>query len=209
MRARPNYLRERDKNAQKNKRLAEGRGASHGRFPKEKRRIYTEFTRPDPAPIANYFVACGGSSAVDHRGVARSSPANDNLPSPLGFAQAALPKPRACNHLSTFTLSKAGIASTLRPSSWRSPCSWRLAEQRGKSVHRSAVLCRPSQREFSRRAQKISPAQAGPSQREETPPVQGQFQDIRVGRACYGQLKLAPSCDFWDTVLKRPYVQLP
>src|SRR5262245_29074289 len=58
-------------------------------------------------------------------------------------------------------------------------------------------------REFSRRAQKISPAQAGPSQREETRPVQGQFQDIRVGCACYGQLKLAPPCDFWDTVLKR------
>src|SRR5262245_13996501 len=73
-----------------------------------------------------------------------------------------------------------------------------------KNVHRSALFCVTiCGREFSRRAQKISPAQAGPSQREETPPVQGQFQDTRVGCACYGQLKLAPPCDFWDTVFKR------
>jgi len=77
----------------------------------------------------------------------------------------------------------------------------------------SVQLCRPvapqAASEFSRRAQKISPAEAGPSQREETPPVQGQFQDIRVGCACYGQLNLAAACDFWDTVLKRAPVLLP
>src|SRR5262249_27212143 len=33
-------------NRPKNKRLAGGRGASHGRFPKEKRCIYTKFMRP-------------------------------------------------------------------------------------------------------------------------------------------------------------------
>ena len=49
---------------------------------------------------------------------------------------------------------------------------------------------------FYRRAQKISPAHAGPSQREETPPVQGRVQNNRVGCTFYGQLKLAVSCDF-------------
>src|SRR5436853_5019616 len=55
-------------------------------------------------------------------------------------------------------------------------------------------------RDFYGRAQKISPARAGPSQREETPPVQGHPQNIRVGCACYGQLQLAPACAFWNTV---------
>jgi hypothetical protein len=55
-------------------------------------------------------------------------------------------------------------------------------------------------RDFYGRAQKISPARAGPSQREETPPVQGHLQNIRVGWGCHGQLQLAPARDFWDTV---------
>jgi hypothetical protein len=65
-----NDLGEHGRNVQKTNASPRGRGASHGRFPKEKRHIYTEFTPPDLAPIANYFVACGESPAVNHKSVA-------------------------------------------------------------------------------------------------------------------------------------------
>jgi hypothetical protein len=68
-----------------------------------------------------------------------------------------------------------------------------------------AILVPRVTRDFYRRAQKISPARAGPSQREETPPVQGHPQNIRVGCACHGQLQLAPARDFWDTVFETAF----
>jgi hypothetical protein len=207
-RGRPNYLRIGQKTPRKNKRLAKRRGASHGRFPKEKRHVYTEFMLPDPAPIANYFVAC-----ADHQRLTTTTSRCSPFPTAAGVHRSLTGQgddvdvrtlsrtPPSHSPSTHFEITRPRLHAPFRPQDCFHCC---LAEHRRKSVHRSALFCVARYgREFSRRAQKISPAQAGPSQREETPPVQGHSKDIRVGCACYGQLKLASPCDFWDTVLKR------
>jgi hypothetical protein len=197
-------------NVQKTNASPRGRGAKSWEVSQREATYLYRIYAPDLAPIANYFVACGGSPAVNHKSVAPPPPTSPTSGSGCGPTKLRFPSALTLRNPCTnavpidFHFEIRSIACAFEPTRVAISCTCCLTEQRRKSVHRTAVLRCVRHREFSRRAQKISPAQAGPSQREETPPVQGQFQDIRVGCACYGQLKLAPSCDFWDTVLERP-----
>jgi len=52
---------------------------------------------------------------------------------------------------------------------------------------------------------KNKPRQSGAKSKGGNAPVKGHPQNIRVGCACYGQLQLAPACDFWNTVFDETF----
>jgi hypothetical protein len=126
-----------------------------GGFPKEKRSIYTNFVTFAMVLRGSHIVArprapvlTKGNRISSIHSAARSS--KFEIP-PWEYEQA------------TRDATKPSFARSLLA------CDHRVV-MRSPPPHRAAHT---ASRLINRRAQKISPARAGPSQREETPPVQG------------------------------------
>jgi len=131
----------------KNKRLAERRGASHGRFPKEKRHIYTEFTPAIQPPSLIISSHGRGHPRLTTRSVAPRC-CQQWGPSKSHGRQSDVVDVRTQLHdaatrrliLKITKITRPRLQAPFRPQDCFHCCS---AEQRRKSVHRTALFASP------------------------------------------------------------------